>query len=184
MSLCYLPTTNRLTFVVLKARLSKTSFAGALPSKSSLTFFSFNWRILLDVDSSSIKSTSCYEAFTIARHPIPAVLTIKDKWTIITKQQIRKRLEFSRYFGWTNRGAKVSLCTDDPTPSEKNREKKRKNREKRRLLFSRFFLREGGRLYTGNSKVRRPVRPKYRKKLQSLLSLLISYCSSILLYNR
>ena len=177
MSLCYLPTTNRLTFVVLKARLSKTSFAGALPSKSSLTFFSFNWRILLDVDSSSIKSTSYYEAFTIARHPIPAVLTIKDKWTIITKQQIRKRLEFSRYFGWTNRGAKVSLCTDDPTPSEKNR-------KKRRLLFSRFFLREGGRLYTGNSKVRRPVRPKYRKKLQSLFSLLISYSSSILLYNR
>lgn len=31
-SLCYLPTTNRLTFVVLKARLSKTSFAGALPN--------------------------------------------------------------------------------------------------------------------------------------------------------
>ena len=103
---------------------------------------------------------------------------------MITKQQIRKRLEFSRYFGWTNRGAKVSLCTDDPTPSEKKREKKRKNREKRRLLFSRFFLREGGRLYTGNSKVRRPVRTKYRKKLQSLLSLLISYSSSIILYNR
>jgi len=31
-SLCYLPTTNRLTFVVLKARLSKNTFSDELPS--------------------------------------------------------------------------------------------------------------------------------------------------------
>ena len=37
-SLCYLPTTNRLTFVVLKARLSKTSFPNDLPREYNLYF--------------------------------------------------------------------------------------------------------------------------------------------------
>ena len=32
-SLCYLPTTNRLTFVVLKARISKNVFPEDLPSE-------------------------------------------------------------------------------------------------------------------------------------------------------
>lgn len=45
-----------------------------------------------------------------------------------------------------------------------------------------FFLGRGGRLYTGNSKVGRPVRLKCRKKLQWLLSWLISYSSSVLNY--
>jgi len=34
-SLCYLPTSGRLTFVVLKARLSKKELGDVLPSKLS-----------------------------------------------------------------------------------------------------------------------------------------------------
>ena len=44
MSLCYLPTTNRLTFVVLKARLSRNAFPDYMPSEScfkSCFFFLF-----------------------------------------------------------------------------------------------------------------------------------------------
>ncbi|XP_027056084.1 synaptotagmin-6-like [Pocillopora damicornis] len=56
-SLCYLPTTNRLTFVVLKARLSKTSFPNDLPHPFVKVSLMLSGRQLKKTKTSVAKNT-------------------------------------------------------------------------------------------------------------------------------
>lgn len=56
-SLCYLPTTNRLTFVVLKARLSKTAFPNDLPHPFIKVSLMLSGRQLKKTKTSVAKNT-------------------------------------------------------------------------------------------------------------------------------